>query len=303
MNDHPASEGGAARRSLSSAEWIALAGSACVIAALSLGVHDMMLTRLGVPYPNVDAVPVWARFVDTAVRVAGLVWLCRIARPVLHRMSTPGGAALVGAMIVLLNENLRVLAVSTYLTHGWLASRWLFTLLDRLPSAGTAFFHGAAATVIARYYGWGRKTVLTVAVLLVTVIATFALQPSLRALASATERALGLTEPAELYALPYPAHVYAVIYSTFIEPTIAAFVLAALVWTNLTGSSARRVLIFVVLILLVRGRIVTELLFSFWVPLPLGLAFLSEGQFFLETFVLALLTGAAWASVERRRSL
>jgi hypothetical protein len=39
---------------------------------------------------------------------------------------------------------------------------------------------------------------------------------------------------------------------------------------------------------------------SFWVEQPFPTAFLAEGQFFLETLTLGLLTALAWSYVVRR---
>jgi hypothetical protein len=58
----------------------------------------------------------------------------------------------------------------------------------------------------------------------------------------------------------------------------------------------KRAAIFTLLLLLVRGRIVSMILNSFWVHQPLPIAILAEGQFFLETLTLGLLVGLTWAS-------
>jgi len=289
------------RRPIAPRHWGFLLLAVALIAVLSLGVHDVMLTRLGIPFPDASAVPAWARYVDVTVRVASLVWFCRISRPALGRLSAGQASILMGLCVVFLNETLRVFLVGLYLTHGWSAGGWMFTLLDRLPNALVAFFHGAAAALIARRSRDTDRVRLIAAVVLIAGIGSFALQSTLGAAAVTAERALAVTEPVERYVLPYPLHVYSVIYSTFVEPTIAAFVLAALIWPALSGSRLRRVFIFTGLLLLIRGRVVTELLFSFWLPGPLGAAFLSEGQFFLETVALAMLTGGAWANIDRRR--
>ena len=286
-------------RTISPAGWLMLAVSAGVTAALSLGVHDVMLTRLDIPFPDVGAVPAWARYVDRSVRIASLVWLCRIAAPTLRRLPATRSAMLVGLLMVMLHETVRGLAVGFYLTRGWLDGRWLFTLTDSLSGALVWFFYGVVAAAIARSQRLNTAKRFP-AILIVAAIGVLTVQPMLQALAVALEQALSLSEPAEFYVLPYPLHVYTVIYSTFLEPTISAFILAALTWPGLKGSLTRRVLMFVGLLLMIRGRVVTELLFSFWLPLPLGLAFLSEGQFFLETLVLALLTGAVWAAIQQR---
>jgi len=276
--------------SLSGAGWLWLITATIVTALISLGVHDVMLTRMGIPFPDTTAVPGWARYVDTAVRLGSLVWFCRLAAPQMGHFSRMRAALLVGVLLVLLSETLRVLAVGIYLTEGWVAGRWLFLLLDRIPGAVMGLFLGAAAVLIARARRLTRPAPAGMVILLASG-GTMLLLSGMRTAATAVQHWFLLTEPVERYQLPYPLHVYSVIYSTFIEPTIATLVLVALVWPSLSGSSFRRVLAFAGLLLLVRGRIVTQFLFSFWIPLPFGRALLSEGQFCLETLTLALLSG------------
>jgi len=288
---------------LSSVTWLLLALTACFIACLSLGVHDFMLTQLHIPWPDPAAVPAWARYLDVTVRVASLTWFCHLASPLLFRLTSAQAAVLIGLCLVFLVETGRVFLVDLYLTEGWKEERWAFTLLQRLAMALVWFFYGISAAIIAWRSRRNNLGQTIGAVLLVAAVGLFALQPMLHNATIYLAQLFQLREPVELYKLPYPLHVYLVIYATFLEPTIATFGLAALVWPSLAGPSWQRVARFVGLVLLIRGRVVTLLLFSFWLPNPLATAFLSESQFFLETLVLGLLVGIAWAGVVRRQPL
>jgi hypothetical protein len=63
----------------------------------------------------------------------------------------------------------------------------------------------------------------------------------------------------------------------------------------------RRTALFTLLLLLVRGRVVSVIVNSHWVPQPLPTAVLAEGQFFLETLALCLLVGLAWGVLGPRQ--
>ena len=275
-----------------------LAASLCVIAVVSLGVHDVMLTRLHVPYPHTPALLTWASYVDVVVRLTAFVWFARAADRPLHGMRTAAFAALGGLCLVMLNETFRVLIIEVFLTAGgWSKGGWLFTLVGKLPAALTWFCHGAAMAVAARRLH--TNTARGATVLVVAALGLFALQPILAHAAAATQDALREFDLPQRYNMPFPLKIYIVIYVTFIESAIAAMAIAALAWPSLTGGVLRRMLAFTTLLLCVRGRVVSFLLFSFWVNQRLAVGFLSESQFFLETALLGLLSAAAWSRIAR----
>ena len=69
---------------------------------------------------------------------------------------------------------------------------------------------------------------------------------------------------------------------------------------GLPGGRLTRVALYTLLVLLARGRVFATLVDPFWLkyPLPVGVA--AEGQFFVETLILAALTGLAWEAVARK---
>ena len=294
---------------LTRANWVLIIASACLICVLSLGVHDVMLTKLKIPYASVAAVPTWAKYADITIRIASLVWLASIAHQVLGRTTWMRASALLGLCLMFLNETLRGFCIDISLTRGWQHGFWLFFLADRLPSALIWFLYGAGAAIIARWISRKNSPVIAKVAIVVGGVAAlvavgmFALQPMLEGFAVHVERFLRLADPVQIYFEPYPTQVDWVIYGTFIEATFAAFVLVGLVWRGLNGASSYRVCKYAGLLLLVRGRMVSLLLFSFWVHGPRGLAFLSESQFFLEPLLLAILWGVIWARIERTRPL
>lgn len=266
-------------------------------AFFALGSHDLAIAHLGIPYPRDGAVPQWARFIGQVVKLATMVYVCRLAAWYLDRRGILAAAAIFGLLILMLQETIRAIVVDNVISDGWIDLRWSGLLLSRLPSAALSFYSGAVAAVIARKGGASSSAGLSVAVLLASALGLFGLQPMLTHIADVATASLHLAEAPEAHRMPYDFYVYKFIYGMFIEPTIAAFALIYLVWPALNGSKTRRIALFVALMLLMRGRVVATALFSFWIKDSLPMAIAAEGQFLIETLVLAALTGLTWAAV------
>jgi hypothetical protein len=228
------------------------------------------------------------------------VYACRLASWYLNKRSTLFAAAIFGLLIVFLQETLRVIVVDNVVSDGWIGLRWVYLLMTRLPNALLSFYSGAIAVVIARKVGSDRPVSLLLAVVIASAIGYFGLLPMLKSIASLITTTLHLSEAPEVHTMPYGIYVYKYIYGMFIEPTISSFILIYLLWPTFGGSKPRRVALFVMLMLLMRGRVVATGLFSFWIKDDWALAFAAEGQFFVETFVLAALTGLTWAAITPR---
>jgi hypothetical protein len=190
----------------------------------------------------------------------------------------------------MLNETLRVFVIESTILGDW-----LYGAFDRAPGALSPLMCSCAVAWIA--LGDQKYRNVGVAVLLIAGLEAFAIYPALDALFTSLKN--GLSEPTPLYADPYPFKINLVVYATFIEPTVAAFVMASVCWTAMGNSPSHRILAFTALLLLVRGRFIGLFVESFWVKPPLPTAFLAESQFFLETLVLGLLVALAWSYAQR----
>lgn len=276
---------------------VILAVGLVITAFLALGSHDLAIAHLGIPYPSDGDVPPWARFLGQVVRLGAMVYVCRLARWYLDKRSTVLAATIFGLLIVLLQETLRVIVVDNIVSDGWIDLRWVHLLMNRLPNALLSFYSGAIAVVIARKIGSDRHVRLLIAIAVASAIGYFGLLLALTAVSDLITAALQLTEVPEVHTMPYGIYVYKYIYGMFIEPTISSFALIYLLWPALNGSKPRRIAIFVFLMLLMRGRVIATGLFSFWIKDSWALAFAAEGQFFIETLILAALTGLTWAAI------
>ena len=75
---------------------------------------------------------------------------------------------------------------------------------------------------------------------------------------------------------------------------MASYAIAALAFDKLSPRPGWRLAQFVFLVMAIKRSIVPVVVFSFYQPLPLPLAILSESQFTLEIFTLAILTAIGW---------
>jgi len=270
--------------------WLFVLLSVCVIAPLSLFVHDYMLEALKVPYPKTPGLPMAVKFLDELVRLFALALLCRLSRPQLQGLSRIAAAFLAGLLVIMLNETLRVFSIESVVI-----GNWLYAALDIAPRALSLLAGGIAVAWIG--LGGQKRRNVAIAILLISALEVFVLHPALDAVATALKHSL--SEPAPLYTGPYPFKINLIVYATFVEPTIAAFAMVAVAWPVLRHKTLRRILAFAALLLLVRGRFFALFVESFWVRQPLPTAFLAESQFFLETLVLGLLVALAWSCAVR----
>lgn len=286
----------------STRDWIITGILAFGIALLALGAHDVANTHLGIPYPYDARVPQWARYLSYVVRIATMVYMYHLASWRLDRMGTTKAVFTFGTLILLSYETLRNTVVDNVVSDGWIDYRWASLSLTRLPNVLSAFCSGAIAVLIARKLRHQALWMVATAVLTGAAVNYFVLLPIFKELASVGQAALGNVEVPEAHKPPYGLYVYKYIYSTFIEPTLACFVLVYLVWPSLRGSALRRLAIFCALLLLMRGRIVQTTLYSSWSEEPWPLAIAASGQFLVETLLMAALTAFVWTRLSRPAS-
>jgi hypothetical protein len=249
-----------------------------------------MLETLKVPYPKAVGLPVWVSLLDALVRLFALAAICRLARPRLQGLSRTSAALSAALLLIMLNETFRVFFIESAIVGSV-----SYSALDNAPRALSWFAAGAGVAWLG--LGNQKPRNATLAIVLIAALMVIAIHPALDVVFAALKTTL--PEPTPLYSGPYPFKIDLLIFTTFIEPTVSAFVMASSCWSELRGSAFRRTLAFTALLLLVRGRYTALLVESFWVRQPLPTAFLAESQFFLETLTLGLLVALAWSCAER----
>ena len=135
-------------------------------------------------------------------------------------------------------------------------------------------------------------------------VATFALAPLCSAVFAKLLESLSYLAPTgEWCALPYGWKVLLPAYVSFVEPTLACFITATLVWRGLSSSPGWRLLQFTVMIVAIKNQLITPFIYAVLAKEPGLGALASEGQFALEALTLALMTCVAWAwAADARRA-
>lgn len=274
-----------------SLRWTGVIFLLLIIAVLSEAVHDVAIEHLGIPFPTIVTQPSWLPYVGSVVRLVALVLFCRAAKPALDKHRTARAAIVVGLLVTALSEGLRVPVIDFFLAHGWVGRRWLFTLISYLPRVAIGLLQGIAAVAIARSVALRSTYRAILAAAVAGFLVRFAFVPLMDQVAVLLDTLVGVTRPEPLSQPPYGLGMLTIIYVTFLEPTVASFIVARMFFSTLPKRTTAEIGIFILLILGVTGRLTLFLVSSFWVQEPLGTAFLSTGQFLAEMAVMAALSG------------
>jgi hypothetical protein len=257
-------------------------------AVCALTVHAFMLQGLNVPFPDLSAISPAYKFAIRVIATLALILLWRLSSQNLPH-SLVKQWALLFLVSTMLTENLfRGAFMDAYCTNAW-----VFIFVSHVPKLMTMAL--AALMIVLAAPKLPRLWQILAGALLVTAITVFAVGPAIdRAMAPVMVALAGLAPTGEWCTLPYGANVLVPAYITFLEPTLACFAAAALLWNRLSTSRGLRFAQFSLLILAIKNLLVTPVVFAVLAKQPFMTALVSDGQFFLEGLALALLTGLSW---------
>jgi hypothetical protein len=282
-------------------DWLLIVIALPIIAVLALGAHDLAISYLGIPYPRWQ-LPTWINAIGQTSKVGGALLLYRCAGAYFRSRSLLSAIFTLGFLLVFLHEALRVTLIELTITEAWVDGSWVNLLVGEIPRL-LPLAYAVLAVPIGRFTS-GKPALAVLLVCAAGALVAYAVSPGLEAIPPAISSHFSLVEPHEVHKPPYDWFTYRVIYPTFIEATIACFCLAILVWPALRGSEGTKIVQFTALILLARGRVAGQLLNTLWIQdqsYPMALA--SFGQFFVETVILAALTGWVWSRVTSLKAL
>ena len=257
-----------------------------IVAGLS--VHVIMLQGLHVPYPDNSLVGWPARYLNVALAMLATILFNTMASSRLDTYSRLVRSVLVFLIFSMLHEALIRAAVM----DGVVTTAWTYSFLSNLPVLLTNL-------VICILIVWVSPSLRLVwqkivAALILAALLWFVCQPLIGLAFSPILNSLSFLAHDEIYKQPYGWHVLVPAYATFAEPVVASFVIAFLVWDRLSAMLWIRTLQFVLLIMLMKGSIVPTLFYSVYLKLDLPTAIASEGQFGLETLIVAVMTALVW---------
>ena len=253
---------------------------------LSLSVHVMMLQIFKVPYPSGYPSNGWPAFVSLALSVLGVMWFDELILQDDHASRPIRKYLQILILVAMLRESLRL-----PIMDGFATTAWRYSFVSDAPRVLMACLVCCAVAAMPRLSRWWVKLF---AALFVATVLQLIVQPFIHRSFAHVLASIAYLSHDEVYTVPYGWQIELPAYVTFMEPVIACFVMVSLVWGQLTGSLLRRTSRFILLVMLVANALLRPFIYVFYSQLSLGLSLLSMGQFFLETFALALLTTLNW---------
>ena len=252
----------------------------------ALSAHVVMLQLLHVPYPDHQAVPRWVKLFSGAVTFEALTCFCMLARSSLNRWTLMMQCAAVFTVYAMTRETLRGMVM-----NGVVTTSWSYALLAGIPAVAYLLIQSIAALLCARWLHSYRALLVGAVIFGVLV---FAVQPLIENLAHPVLEKYAYLAHDEVYTTPYGWHVLVPAYLTYLEPGVGCLAAYVLVRNAHGDTAAGRVIRFSILYLIIRGVLLTTLLWSFFLTTDLLASFISESQFLIEFLTLAVLTAIGW---------
>ena len=173
----------------------------------------------------------------------------------------------------------------------------VYPIVQALPKLISLAITAASAVYSATFTR--KQWTKWVAALVISAFTFFICQPIINALFDRLLTALAWMSGPSLYNPPYDYHILIPAYLSFLEPVIAAFFMAALIWKNLPASITLRILAFTSLVLALKGPALKPFINIHFANSGALKAMLSEGQFSFEAITLGALTAITWAIASR----
>ena len=263
---------------------------------LALSVHSFMLETLNLPYP--DKFPRFGphAFVNSACITLGLVYL--------HNLWFRGKTKTWPIRFITLfitYAMLREILFRLPIMDGVCTTAWVFSVLENIWRLVNAFILCALVVLFSpRLTTLPRKILAS---LILAAIVSFLTEPAVDRLSSNMLDHFSSLSHADVYTVPYGWNVQIPAYLTFVEPAIACFVIIYNVWNKLSSRPWIRSLQFIVLIMAIRGVLLSPFINVFYAGRPPLTAIASTGQFSLEGLTLAALTVATFIWARQRAPL
>lgn len=251
------------------------------------GVHSVLLEACKVPYPaqlpHTGIVP----FLNYAASVWALFIFCRLAAPRVSTLRIWQKCLGLGVLLVMLNETLRVAFIV-----GVITTAWTYSFVDQVQSAFAPFLLGVLVALVApQTRRWWQQLAAT---FVIAIVMFFGVRPLVAAAFKPLLDAMAHLNHAPIYSnTSWQLNTAACV--GIVEPTLASFVMVALVWPHLSGPLLWRTAQFALLLALINRVFFTAFYYPFFVSsLSVPMAMLSAGQFTLEWLTLGFLTALTW---------
>lgn len=252
---------------------------------LSLSVHFVMLQGMNVPFPDLVMIPILCKFIIRVFSILGLILFWELADKKVNGSFTKKCTLLFVIYTMLTEALFRTPFMDGYCTNaiGFMFIGNVPTLLAICVTCGLVVFlvprlnsfliKFLAAVILAAFYIYFSRPSIGVA-----------WKPVMSAIADLT--------PTEGWCkLPYGPEVLIPAYISFVEPVLACLTMAVLIWDQLPQAKWIRSLLFLLLVLAIKYELLAPVFYALFSPGSFLKNLESDGQFMLETIVLAITTG------------
>jgi hypothetical protein len=268
--------------------WPRLAVCIALTTVLSLSVHVVMLDVLGIDHPSIEGVPRLATWMNEVLSVTATLVFYRLGLPAFQRLPALHRGLLLTVIYAMLNEALlRSFIMDVVVSHDW-----IYCLVENM--ARPLEYLAICSLIVFAAPRLKSAPAVAAGGIVITALALSAIDPPIDRAFGSLVASLEFLDTGNIYNPPYGWQVDVPSYLTFLEPVIASYAIAALVWKRLSRNPAQRLGQFVLVVLSMKGSIVPLLIYSFYQDRPLPAAMLSESQFALEILVMAILTSLGW---------
>ena len=276
-----------------STNWRGLSITVVITAVCALSVHVVMLQVLHVPSPAGYPSQSWLEQINQIVAVFSILLLVAGSRTGLIHMPFVARVLVLFLVLSMLKESL----IRSWLMTGVTTTAYLFPFLANLPQLLVTLILSLVCVAVAPHLRliWQRFVAASAIYALIFVV----LQPAINKGAQVLLGRVAWLAHSEVYHLPYGAHVVIPAYATFLEPVIACFIGAWLVWDGLSVRPVVRMAQFVLIILSIRRVLLAPFIYSFHYSSRWASALASMGQYSLEVLTMALLAAVSWELLKR----
>jgi hypothetical protein len=255
--------------------WCKLAPCIALTAVLSLSIHVVMLDVLAIPHPDVTRVSSRAVFANDALSVIATFMFYRLAQglatlPIVRR------CLLLTAVYAMLREAL----FRNFIMDGVVSHAWSYSPVENWAQPSKYLILCSMIVLVGSRLRSAAQ--ILAAGIAVTAVAFLLIDPLISGAFGKLVASVEYLDTGNIYNPPYGWQVNIPSYLTFLEPVLASFAMAALIWHKLSPKPTLRTLQFVLIVMAMKGSILPTLVYSFYQGRPLPTAILSESQFGIE---------------------
>ncbi|MGZ3762171.1 MAG: hypothetical protein ACXVJE_23265 [Mucilaginibacter sp.] len=276
--------------------WVKLVIGIILSTVLSLSVHAVMLQEMNVPFPDLSVITTPYKLVIRIFSVFGLLLFWALADKKIN-----GSFVKKWAILFLIDAMLTESLFRGPFMDGYCTNSIGYMLISNVPKLlAIAITCGLVVLTAPRL---NKVLFKFLAAIAIATVFMFAVNPLMGvAWKPVMEKIAYLAPTSEWCKLPYGPDVLIPAYLSFIEPVLACLVMAILILNQLSKKQWLKYLLFALIVLAVKYQLFMPVFYMLLHKGAFKANLASEGQFALETVVLAITTSFTWQWSSKIRS-